>query len=68
MSAVTLDIRLDAVFGAQLVRRPWRRRSAGELHRLPEDHAAVFGVGVVAETAPSSDEALTLGIDHDSKG
>src|SRR5262249_55575451 len=40
----------------------------GELLRLLQHHAAVLGVGVVAEVGALVDEALALRIDHDAPG
>ncbi len=39
----------------------------GELARLLEDDAAVFGVGVVAEVGALVDEAPAVRIDHDAE-
>ena len=40
----------------------------GELSRLIEDHAAVFGVGVVAEIGAFVEEAVAAGVEHDAQG
>src|SRR5581483_9670452 len=59
---------LDAVFVAQHRDDLVVEHLVGELLRLLEHHAAVFGIGVVAEVGALVDEALAIGIDHDAPG
>ena len=58
---------LDAVLVAQEVQDLAVEDLPGELVRLLEDHAAVLGVGVVAEVGALVDEALARGVDHDAE-
>ena len=65
--AVDLGDLLDAVLVAQQVLDLLVEDLPGELARLLEDHAAVLGVGVVAEVGALVDEALAVGVDHDAE-
>src|SRR5882762_162171 len=59
---------LDAVLIAQLALDLRIEYLPRKLPRLVQDHAAVLGVGVVAEVGALVDEALALGVDVDAPG
>ena len=59
---------LDAVLVAQEVQHLLVEHLPAELPRLHQDHAAVLGVGVVAEVGALVDEALAVGVDHHAEG
>src|SRR5262249_50065853 len=56
---------LDAVLVTQQVQHLGIEYLPAELARLRQDHATVFGVGVVAKVGALVEEALAVGIDHD---
>ena len=57
----------DAVFVAELVDDFLIEDLPGELVRLLQHFAAVFGIGVIAEVGALVDEALAIGIDDDAE-
>ena len=64
MSAVDLGDLPDLVFVALQVLHLLVEDLPGELPGLLQHHAAVFGIGVVAEIGALVDEALAVGIDQ----
>ena len=59
---------LDAVLVAQLLGDLLVEDLPGEIARLLQHHAAVFGIGVVAEIGALIEEPLAVGVDQHAPG